>query len=574
MFRVFFIWVILGFWFSGANALTFKSGQSLSQSKQWQFIEMPDSPIDNLTLPTKFPIEVNNRYSEKNRRSLKHKLRDDFYFQNDTVNKCITNSETLISPFDKTYGCPFLFALDFYRTGSVESFTTFLLNIARQDALQYRVLPNDFSPARYQSRAILSTSSAFYALYYDFFDFSSEERDLVDTYLLDQIKSMNMDEVGEYKNSTFCNPRNHDIIGVNRPGRVDINTCESNRWKATVAQLLMGMRFQDEELFKRGIYNTRFMLLLFDERGIFVPWATRGALAIHYSFDVPAFLTTLTEIYHALGYDFLNHELENRLLVKDIYPLYFDILFKDKNILKSYSDRQWAQKGESYSRYLKRSTVSEAKRWHLTKSQIARESYRFIREHGQQFSDMIECDYQTRDSSNEPKRIMSGFNLIDQYDLYLMNQSKYDPHKEETCLASKHKSSSLEPVKLTSPKPSPDFDWSQDKYNGSYDISWFAENVHDPNVWIKGAVDKVVLANGKGTFITATEGLPGNKIQRSSLNISYFGDNGKIILSGELGLFEAERKYPTELIGFIDADFIIARWQEGDRIKLSIKKSP
>ena len=187
---------------------------------------------------------------------------------------------------------------------------------------------------------------------------------------------------------------------------------------------------------------------------------------------------------------------------------------------------------------------------------------------------MIECDYQTRDSSNEPKRIMSGFNLIDQYDLYLMNQSKYDPHKEETCLASKHKSSSLEPVKLTSPKPSPDFDWSQDKYNGSYDISWFAENVHDPNVWIKGAVDKVVLANGKGTFITATEGLPGNKIQRSSLNISYFGDNGKIILSGELGLFEAERKYPTELIGFIDADFIIARWQEGDRIKLSIKKSP
>ena len=48
-----------------ASALTLKSGQSLSQSKQWQFLEMPESPIDNLTLPTKFPFEVNNRLSKK-----------------------------------------------------------------------------------------------------------------------------------------------------------------------------------------------------------------------------------------------------------------------------------------------------------------------------------------------------------------------------------------------------------------------------------------------------------------------------------------------------------------------------
>lgn len=443
MYRFIYFAVLLMMPVMASAAVTFKGGKITSEAttstgpQDRITIEMPPSPIDNLQLAEVFPFDTNNALSVKNRASLSTKLADDFFFANGSLNKCIPDNLDVSSRYSvgSIHHCMGLVGLDFYRTGSVRVMQDMLLEIARADAITYEVKPDDFSPERYHARGVLTVYPAFYALYYDHFDYPDAERKIVDSYLLKQVKAINMDEVGEYRNQIFCDPRNHDNIGADGYGRADQNTCESTRWKATIAQLLMGLRFKDEELFKRGIYNARFMLLLFDDGGVFVPWAVRGGLAVHYSLDVPVFLTLLTEIFAALNYDFLNHELETGLRVKELYPVYFKILFEDKSPLDRYSVRQYATKGDNYKAYLKRSAAEESKRWNMTQQNIARESYRFIRETAPQFNDMIECDYNTRDLEGEPVRVSSGFNLIDSFDLYLMNYSSAQAGSPEPCLS-------------------------------------------------------------------------------------------------------------------------------------------
>ena len=329
-------------------------------------VNMAPSPIDDLRLPTEWPFISSNQMLDYNRKELSIRLKDALFLSKGQSAQCEriganTKSISGLASCLETAGLAFL------ESGRMSHLVSTFINLAKNNPLNYKNDPNDFSDARYQARSVLTVYGAFYAFYYEQFEFTEADRKLVDQYFETQLLYLNMDDVGQRNEQVFCDPRDHANIGIHKKGRADINTCESNRWKATIAQLLLGIRFQNETLFRRGIYNTRFMLLAFDKEGIFVPWATRGALAIHYSNEIPRFLGKLTEIFHALGYDFLAHRLENGLEVNQLFDLYFKV-FDDKSILDKYAKRQHAQKGENYDEYLARSTADELNKWGLTKS--------------------------------------------------------------------------------------------------------------------------------------------------------------------------------------------------------------
>jgi len=402
-----------------ASALTFKTKNSAKHDdvQKRSPVAMQPSPIDGLTLPNKWPFQPSNELSFINRQHLSEELQNDLFLSGGQAERCGEIGTADPSP-DQLASCIQTVALEFYRSGSMAHFQPTLVNIAKTDPLTYVTKANDFSPDRYNARAAMTVYGAFYAYYYDFFEFDRKTRQLVDSYFERKLTYLNMDAVGEFEKQRFCNPGKPELIGLNGDGRADINTCESNRWKATIAQLLLGMRLKNETLFQRGIYNTRFMLLFFDDEGIFIPWATRGALAMHYSNEVPRFLSKLTEIYHALGYDFLEHELETGLRVKDLYKTYFNI-YDNKDILNKYAKRRYAEKGENYAQYQKRSTEEELRRWNLTKESFARESMRYITRYRPDLESLIACDFQLRLPNGEPQRLVSSFSAIDSYEFHL-----------------------------------------------------------------------------------------------------------------------------------------------------------
>ena len=404
-----------------ASALTFKSANSSKHDdiQKRTPVKMQASPIDSVTLPAQWPFDPANALSTANRDALSIQLQDDFSLSKGQAQTCRDIGAAAPSA-GQLASCIETVALEFYRSGSMAHFEPTLVNMAQTDPLTYVTKPDDFSPERYKARAVMTVYGAFYAYYYDAFEFDAATRQLVDGYFERKLTYLNMDAVGESAKQRFCDPRKPDRIGITRNGRADINTCESNRWKATIAQLLLGMRLKNETLFQRGVYNTKFMLLLFDEDGIFIPWATRGALAIHYSNEVPRFLSKLTEIYHALGYDFLEHELENGLRVKDLYRTYFEI-YGDKGILDKYAKRRYAAKGESYSQYQQRSTADELRRWNLTKASFARESMRYITRYRPDLQELIACDFRLRLADGEPQRLVSSFSAVDSYEFHLAN---------------------------------------------------------------------------------------------------------------------------------------------------------
>ena len=117
------------------------------------------------------------------------------------------------------------------------------------------------------------------------------------------------------------------------------------------------------------------------------------------------------------------------------------------------------------------------------------------------------------------------------------------------------------------------YDWSKDIYSGEYNLMWSVENANDPGVWEAGAIDRVYLSEGKGTYLQAAKkGIPGTESQRSKLTMRYLGDTGDIEIEGDLGLFEEKPYYLTTIKGNLQDDDLTSYWREGDRIKVKLEK--
>jgi len=69
-------------------------------------------------------------------------------------------------------------------------------------------------------------------------------------------------------------------------------------------------------------------------------------------------LSLLTEIFDAAGYDFLNHELSNKLKVYELFDKQFQIV-DNVSILEKYAKRNYGNKGTNYSKWRKLSNKEQ-----------------------------------------------------------------------------------------------------------------------------------------------------------------------------------------------------------------------
>ena len=408
------------------NSAVFANSNNASSNKDNIFEENYfKDPITKLKVPDIFPFEYQNEIVQfhrnqnqrsDNQNSIK-KRRNDAHACRDALMEWKSNDQKNMLE-RKNDLCGQIMAWYFYQSHDIQPFADVLLDWALSDRVTIIPMHDDFNEDRYNARAYWSTFSSFYAYHYERFKFDVKERNLVDNYLLNKMININMDEVAESKRRSWCDPSRLDLIGnknIKKPA--DNNTCGSNRWKATIGQLMLGLRLKNQDLFDRGIYNTRFMLELFDEQGIFVTWAVRGALSWDYSNSTPKMLSLLVEIYNSLDFDFMKYQTRNGLTVKKMFDKYFEII-DDVSILEKYAVRQWAVKGMNYNSWIKKTNDEKISQW--TKASQVFQTPRYIFNYKNDLTHLAPCNIS---SIFDPINAITSFNLLDIRELYFSSKN-------------------------------------------------------------------------------------------------------------------------------------------------------
>ena len=514
MLKIFFLLILLP---TLSWGLTFSNGEKVEIEV---VINFEESQLEKLIVPASWPFKEKSSFLEEHKKI----SFGDNGISEDIKNKCVelfTNWKKNNSSHRENRGsCDQKLAWWYYNSGDINPIKEVIYSWATKGKPEFDIYQDDFNPDHYDAIALLTIYSSFYAVKYEEFEFNEEERNLVDSFILNEMLTIPINTVGDPKNQFFCDPYKHDLIGRKNSPRPDINTCGSNRWKTTIAQLLVALRLGDQNLFNEGVYNTRFKLALFDDEGIYVTWATRGALAWDYSHDVTTMLSLLTEIYKSIGYDFLEYQLENGLYVKDLFSKQFEIV-DDVSILDKYAKRQYAVKGTNYNKWKKLNNNEKLGIWPKTSVVYSAKSY--IQKYDKNLQKLIDCNTSLFSPSTNA---ITSFNLIDIWELHYLN------NPEGFCSSNKDLKNNLD-VKNT--------------IDNKITISWFTALKFDNYKKLLEAKDIITYKpNGSSDLIEINS----NQIERDNLSLDSKNqgrENLKIYLSkerikivGKIQVFENE----------------------------------
>ena len=399
-------------------------------------------------------------------------------------------------------------------TGTPDYMKEILLHWAKTDAV---FIPNgikDTNWGNYVYEAVQSWSSfgSYYGTFYDEFSYSDSDRKIVDSYIKNKLLNVNTRNMYQ-KDRQACDPNNLEkTINGQLNYTIDANTCGSSIWKITLAQLLVGLRLNDEALFKKGIENTKWQLSFFDDTGIFTTWALKGSSSYQYTSSIPIMLGGLTEIYASISYDFMEHKLRNGLSIKEVMDRQYEI-FLDPHILDSYVKKYPTDyKGTPNAVYLN-SSAEEIKNENKDNLFVfVRNLPRYIDTYRADIGNSQEFDkkllYQPPGLwENVTTKSLGNFQPMDPYLVYI---------------------SSIDDLCKDSP------------LNGEYIASWFAASTNDDVGWEFVGSEGLTIDCWKGSFEAAKDFQPEDWIKmskalRKDLNV-YISPDGTINISGNLDL--------------------------------------
>jgi hypothetical protein len=465
-----------------------------------------------------------------------------------------------------------------------------LLKWANEDLL---VLPNKsdhhFAIKMYNTGAVLGLWASYYAVYSEEFDFTSEERTKVESYLVTKLKKIDVRN-GAEKGKKACSPysQNANIKGLS-DGTIDGNTCGSTLWKVMIGQISLGLKLADPELFQAGVENNLFQFKFFDETGIFVPYAAgKGAHALAYQNEITAYLSILTELYATVGYDLLEHHLDNGIQVKDIFKRLIEIvddrmiLWKYAKLIKSYGEGPGATPTSDYKKW----TKEEGWRFSATsKREIIRESARYIDTYRPDLEPLREHNFVERHPNYEVNKLSimphTSFHMIEGYKLYEANTKKgVDKTAWSAVGNSIIKNSKVKNAQDLAYAVDQGYDHQEnyllqtgiDNHAGKYKLHWYFLNINCKSNCSNDYQGQgtLTLADGIGKF-KPKYGQPSANL-RKMLTV-YYDKDGSIAVSGTLDLWEKERAYPTLLKGNLaDSSTVSGIWEEGDTVGFRFEK--
>jgi hypothetical protein len=417
--------------------------------------EKPINPLDALTIPDDWALLANKAvfdferfnvkgwgfdYSPRHRALANNclEIMSDFHKNNlylaknqDRLEKMSSVSEDKEQYFEPTVDT----CLDYYpqlagaKGRTPKDIEKLLLIWSKTDAFVFQTPSQEKKLSlKYNVISALTVMASYYAVYYDEFEYSPEDRKLVDDYFskkLLEVKTKDRMRTGAKR----CNPRTQASFG----NKIDADGCGSLVWKTAVGQLFLGLRLNNAEVFKKGIENTQWQLNFFNEDGIFLPWASKGASAMQYTGDLTAFLGLLTEVYDTIDYDFMEHKIPNGLTIKQVMDKQEAIHYDHMLLYKYASQRKQAYKGASMKQFASW-TAKEALHKSGTSLYImAREMARYVDTYRPDLAHLRDVTYKSMDKNGRFVQVHSNFHAIEPYKIYLANTSVADICKTVKC---------------------------------------------------------------------------------------------------------------------------------------------
>ena len=286
------------------------------------------------------------------------------------------------------------------------------------------VNPSEYQLRTYAMASYLGVFGGYYAIHANEFDYTDEERQIVESYFSKQLIKLDMSTRAP-RGLEACNfySTTKMAIGLNN-GKMVHDTCASPMLKSTTGAIALGLRLGDQVLFDAGIKNLKLVLRSFDDEGIFIPYAAgRGAEALGYTSNIPLHLGALTELLNIAGYDFLEHRLHNGMLVKDLVAAQINVL-NDPDMLLKYTAKNGAYGGTGGPTVADFNKLTLMEKWsssNINIKQIVRQNARYVdrfRPDLQQFRDQ---NYVKLDQYGSVIKSKDDHMIIDPYMLYVAN---------------------------------------------------------------------------------------------------------------------------------------------------------
>ena len=177
----------------------------------------------------------------------------------------------------------------------------------------------DFNPRDYNVWGVLSTYLMFYAVNYDQFDYSDEERQLVNNYFKNKALIERLDRDGNGR-PLLC-PINNPMQLSKDNHRV--NNCGSVRLRFAPAELALAIVMQDEELWAKGLWDLDYTLSMIEDKGFFVPLSAKGCKALGYTWSASQLFSINVEILKLADFDLLDYKTRHGKTVTEAYEMLF-----------------------------------------------------------------------------------------------------------------------------------------------------------------------------------------------------------------------------------------------------------
>lgn len=323
-----------------------------------------------------------------------------------------------------------------------KTYDDILLSFAANDALVLPVSKNhpEYPNAGYQLIDTWSSWSSYYALYANEFEYTPEERKLVENYLRKKGMEIVFDSFVE-RGHKKCNPYSISatITGLLK-GKMGSNNCGSLVMRANIGLISLGLRLSDQKLFNKGIDNLVYTLKFFTKDGVYVGWAAgKGASALSYQENVTTVLSVVTELLATIDYDFLEHQLDNGIKVKDIFAGQLAIIdnpmllwkyvkhtpiYGSNKLFSKNNFKKWFKDGPTAEGYFHSAT---------NKREFIRESARYIDTYRPDLQHLRLDNYQELSDSalrgDLPLSLVHSGQFIEGYKLYEANtKTELDPY--------------------------------------------------------------------------------------------------------------------------------------------------
>lgn len=473
------------------------------------------------------------------------------------------------------------------------------------------VNPSEYQLRTYAMASYLGVFGGYYAIHANEFDYTDEERQIVESYFSKQLIKSDMSKRAPrgLKSCDFTST-SRLAKGLNK-GKMSVDTCGSPMLKSTTGAIALGLRLGDQVLFNAGVKNLKLVLRSFDDEGIFIPYAaSRGSAALGYTSEIPMHLGALTELLNTVGYDFLEHKTPNGMLVKDLVAAQINVL-NDPDMLLKYTAKNGAYGGTGGPTVADFNKLTLMEKWsssNINIKQIVRQNARYVdrfRPDLQQFRDQ---NYVKLDQYGSVIKSKDDHMIIDPYMLYVANNDitpyimidvKHEAYKltQEYDIAKTKAKKSDKVISLKwQKKHTKDalVSWLDSvKWEGSLDdalsldgslgdISLVDGEYALNYIWVnsnkrtkyarvqKRSIDKVTVLNGNITHEARTSrGMP-YKSQRESMKFEI--NEGVITAIGTLQYNPDQPLEETTFRGIMGTGFLIGTVTERDIVILHLTK--